>query len=267
MSHFIRFPINPWVMEQVFSARILWLQGFPEQALRAAERSISDARSVNHANTLCYALALAACPIALFVGDLVAAEHHVGLLRDHSARHTLARWHAWGRSYQGMLGIRRGDIDTGLPLLRAGLLGEAEDRFSTLSLMTFQIAEALVRAGKVGDGLAVGQEAIGPSEPYAESWRTPELLRVKGELLLLQGADGAGAAAEDHFRQAIDWARRQSALSWELRAAMSLSRLLRDQGRQGDASACLRPVYDRFTEGFDTADLKAAKALLNSGGG
>jgi predicted ATPase len=71
------------------------------------------------------------------------------------------------------------------------------------------------------------------------------------------------AAAEDHFRQALDWARRQGALSWELRAATSLARLLRNRGRSVDAIACLQPVYDRFTEGFGTADLIAAKLLLD----
>jgi predicted ATPase len=80
----------------------------------------------------------------------------------------------------------------------------------------------------------------------------------------LQGAPGAAATAEDHFRQALDWARRQGALSWELRAAMSLARLLYDQARSADALALLQPIYDRFTEGFDTADLKAAKALLDT---
>jgi predicted ATPase len=79
---------------------------------------------------------------------------------------------------------------------------------------------------------------------------------------LLQGANGA--AAEAHFRQALDWARQQGALSLELRSATTLSRLLRDQGRSTDATALLQPVYDRFTEGFDTADLKAAKALLDT---
>jgi predicted ATPase len=77
-------------------------------------------------------------------------------------------------------------------------------------------------------------------------------------------APGAAAAAEDHFRQALDWARRQGTLSWELRAATSLARLLHDQGRSADAMALLQPVYDRFTEGFDTTDLKAAKALLDA---
>ena len=91
-----------------------------------------------------------------------------------------------------------------------------------------------------------------------------ELLRIKSELLLLHGAPAAAAAAEDHFRQALDWARRQGALSLELRAATSLARLQRDQGRPADAMALLQPVYDRFTEGFETADLKAAKMLLDA---
>jgi predicted ATPase len=92
----------------------------------------------------------------------------------------------------------------------------------------------------------------------------PELRRVRGELLLLQGAQGAGQTAEDHFRQALDCARRQGALSWELRAATSLARLLRDQGRPADVMALLQPVYNRFTERFDTADLKTAKSLLDA---
>ena len=90
-----------------------------------------------------------------------------------------------------------------------------------------------------------------------------ELLRVKGELLLLQGAPGAAAAAEDHFRQALDWARRQGALSWELRAATSLARLLRDRDRIDEARDLLAPICDRFTEGFGTADLQSAKRLLD----
>jgi predicted ATPase len=106
-------------------------------------------------------------------------------------------------------------------------------------------------------------EAIARSERTEELWAIAELMRVKGELLLLPGALGAAAAAEDHFRQALNRAREQGALSWELRAATSLARLLCKQGSHADAIACLQPVYDRFTEGFGTADLTAAKQLLN----
>jgi predicted ATPase len=100
------------------------------------------------------------------------------------------------------------------------------------------------------------------SERTGERWLIAELLRVKGETLLWQGAPGAAAAAEGHFRQALDWARRQGALSWELRAATSLARLSRDQARSKQAYELLAPVYARFTEGFATADLKEAKRLL-----
>jgi predicted ATPase len=126
------------------------------------------------------------------------------------------------------------------------------------------MAEALGRAGQIADGLAAIDEAIERCERTGEHWVMSELVRIKGELLRVQAAPGAAAAAEEHFRQALDWARRQSALSWELRAATSLARLLRDHGRPADAMALLQPVYDRFTEGFDTADLKAAKALLDA---
>jgi predicted ATPase len=111
-------------------------------------------------------------------------------------------------------------------------------------------------------GLEAIDKALARSERNEIRWCVAELLRIKGELLLLQGAPGAAATAEDHFRQALDWARRQGSLSWELRIATSLARLLHDEGRSADASALLQPVYERFTEGFETVDLKAAKALL-----
>jgi predicted ATPase len=122
----------------------------------------------------------------------------------------------------------------------------------------------LGRAGQIADWLAAVDAAIEHCERIEEHWVMSELLRIKGELVRLQGAPGAAAAAEDHFRQALDWARRQGALSWELRAATSLARLLRDQGRSADALAVLQPVYGQFTEGLDTADLKVAKSLLDA---
>ena len=79
----------------------------------------------------------------------------------------------------------------------------------------------------------------------------------------IEKCSGAAASAEDHYQQALGWARRQGALSWELRAATSLARLLRDQNRSAEAIALLAPIYNRFTEGFETADLKAAKALID----
>jgi predicted ATPase len=125
------------------------------------------------------------------------------------------------------------------------------------------MAEALGHGGRIAEGLAVIEELIGRSDRGEEHWAMSELLRIKGELLLLEGSEAA-AEIEDLLRGALDLARRQDALSWELRAATSLSRLLCTQGRSADAVAVLRPVYERFTEGFATADLKAARAILNA---
>jgi predicted ATPase/DNA-binding winged helix-turn-helix (wHTH) protein len=264
-SHTIRFLTDQRVTARVFLARILWLQGFQDQAMREAHSSVEDARAADHAISLCFALAQAACSIAMFVGDLAAAEHYVGMLLDHSTRHALPLWHAWGRSHQGVLVIRRGDVSTGLRLLRAGFdeLGEAR---SALRFTHFlgHIAAALGCAGQIAGGLAAIEQALAWTERTEERWRLAGLQRSKGELLLLQNAPGAAAAAEDQFRQALDGARRQGALSFELRAATSLGRLLRDQNRPTEAVALLAPIYNRFTEGFDTADLKTAKALIDS---
>jgi predicted ATPase len=161
--------------------------------------------------------------------------------------------------------IERGDLQGGLPLVRTAFdeFGAASTGFRVL-IFHGSVAAALGRAGQIADGLAAIEDAIDRSERIKEGWSIPELLRIKGELLLLQGAADALVEAEHVFRQALDLASRQDALSWELRVATSLARLWRDQGRYAHAAALLQPVYDRFTEGFDTADLKAAKALLDA---
>ena len=126
------------------------------------------------------------------------------------------------------------------------------------------VAEALGQAGQTSDGLVVIDEAIGRAERTKELWELAELMRVKGELLLMQSTSQDEAGAENCFRQALDVACRQGALSWEMRAATSLARLLRDRGRPADGKELLQPIYDRFTEGLDAADLKSAKALLDA---
>jgi tetratricopeptide (TPR) repeat protein len=264
-SRIIRFQLDQRLAARAFLARILWLQGFPAQAMETAESTIEQARALGHANSLCHALAHAACPIALWVGNFELAEYYISLLLDYSAKHALALSRSYGRAQWGVLLIERGDLQGGLLLVRTGFdeFGAASTGFRVLVLRG-TVAAALGSAGQIADGLVAIEAAIDRSEQIKEGWAIPELLRIKGELLLLQGGQGAVAEAEDHFRRALDWARRQGALSWELRATTSLGRLLRDQGCPTEAMALLRPVYDRFTEGFETADLKAAKALLDA---
>jgi predicted ATPase len=244
-------------------ARVLWLQGFPDQAMRAAESSIEDARAADHAVSFCYTLARSACPIALAVGDLATAEHCVAVLLDYSTRHALPRWCAVGACFEGALAIKRGEVITGSWLLRAGF-AELEDSRPGLRFTALMIIEALGHVGQVSEALAELNEAIEQSEQGEECWLIADLLRLKGERLLMQDTQDAAMEAEGHFRQALDWARQQGALSLELRAATSFARLLRDQGRPADAMALLQTVYDRFTEGFDTIDLQAAKALIDT---
>ncbi len=263
-SPMIRFIFDQRVVARVALARILWLQGFPEQARRIAQSTVDDARALNHAVSLCLALHEAACPVALFTGDLAAAESYVAMLLDSSAAHALPIWRSWGHRFHGTLLIRNGDFDTGLQLLRTALEQSPEASFQPrFTWFLGELAEGLGRAGQIAQGLDAIDEALARSERNEDRWCVAELLRIKGELLLLQGGSGAAAAAEDHYQQALGWARRQGALSWELRAATSLARLLRDQNRSTEAIALLAPIYNRFTEGFDTADLKAAKALID----
>ena len=243
-------------------ARILWLQGFPNQAMRTAEDAVRDALEANHAISTCKVLSRAACPIALWMGDFALADRHVKILLDHAGRYTLPLWRELARMFEGLLAVGRGDVVGGLRLLRAGFdeLGESLPAFDHVKFQS-EIAAALGRAGQIADGLTVADQAIERCEQTNERWLFAELLRLKGELMLRK--ESAAAKAEDSFREALDWARRQGALSWELRAATSLSRLLRERGQHGDAVACLQPVYNQFIEGFDTADLATARNLLD----
>ncbi len=170
-----------------------------------------------------------------------------------------------GHCFCGTLLIRRGDFDTGSRLLRATVdeLGQGEFAlFRTAFLGT--LAEGLAGAGQIAEGLATIDDALERCERFEERWCIAELLRVKGELELWDESTAASSAAEGYFLQSIDWARRQGALSWELRAATSVARLRHQQNRITEARELLAPVYDRFTEGYEMPDLMAAKALLEA---
>lgn len=264
-SHITRFLFDQRVSAGITDAQVLWLQGRPEQALRSLDINIADALSLNHGLSLCNALAKSACHIALFAGDLDAAERYTRLLLDHTARHGLDVWHAFGRCFEGVLLIRRGDIDAGLPVLSKALGDLPQARYTLpYSPVIAEFAQALARVGDIARGLEVIGQVLEVSERSEERWCMAELLRVKGELMLLQAGKPNVDAAESSFHQSLDLARRQGALAWELRSAVSLARLRHREGRNGDARALLAPVYARITEGFDRADPVAARALLES---
>jgi predicted ATPase/DNA-binding winged helix-turn-helix (wHTH) protein len=259
-SHIIRYQFDQRVMTHCYYTRILWLQGFADQAMQIADSIVDYARTKDHLLSLLYAR-ISGAAIALCAGDLATADHHVRLAFDLTAKHRLETWNAWAQCFGGVLVIRRGDSREGSRLLRAALEGLPGPAFHHLmSLLLAELAEGLGGAGQTAEGLVAIDKALARAERTEERWFFSELLRKKGELLLLQGAPGA----EDWFWQAFDWARRQGALSLELRSATSLARLHQRGGRTTQARKVLAPVYRRFTEGFGTADLMTAKALLDT---
>jgi tetratricopeptide (TPR) repeat protein len=259
----VRFQIDHGVSVRALLSRILWCQGFPDQAADTARLAIDDAGAQGHALSLCHALAQGACPVALYNGDLPAAENFAAILQAKELG--LSDWVARGHCFQGTVLIVRGNFAAGLPLLRDALdelrQGGAAPGFPAFLAV---LARGLGHAGQVTEGLVAINEALARSERQEEGWFLPELLRVKGEVLLRQGGSTAARAAEDHFRRALDWARRQAALSWELRTGTGLARLQHGQGRIREARDLLASVYNKFTEGFDTADLQTAKRLLDA---
>jgi predicted ATPase len=124
-----------------------------------------------------------------------------------------------------------------------------------------ELADELASTGRIDEGLAEVDAALQCAEESESLWCMPEILRIKGEILARRDPANA-ATAEDHFVRSLDWARRQQALAWELRTATSLARLRQRQHRGGEARELLSAVYSRFTEGFATADLAQARALL-----
>jgi predicted ATPase/DNA-binding winged helix-turn-helix (wHTH) protein len=259
-SHIIRYQFDQRVMTHCYYARILWLQGFADQAMQIADSIVDYARTKGHLLSLLYAR-ISGAAIALCAGDLETAERHVRLAFDLAAKHRLETWNAWAQCFGGVLVIRRGDSREGSRLLRAALEGLPEPAFHHhLSLLLAELAEGLGGAGQIAEGLVAIDKALARAERTEERWFFSEVLRKKGELLLLQGAPGA----EEWFGQAFDWARRQGALSLELRSATSLARLHQRGGRTTQARTVLAPVYRRFTEGFGTADLVTAKTLLDT---
>ena len=261
-SHIARFQFDQRVAARGTLSNILWLQGYPDQAVRTACSAVEDARATDHPLSLCNALGHAAFPIALYVGDLAAAERWLAMLLEHLATHALTVWDAVGSCLQGMLLVKRGDA-TGLPLFRSALDGLRNTGLRLrYSAYLGALAYGLGVTGQLTEAHATIEEALEWSERSEERWYLAELLRIKGEIIRLDGSVAAAKKAADHFLQALDCARRQNALSWELRAATSLAQLWHQQGRIEQADEVLSPVYGRFTEGFDTSDLEAARALI-----
>jgi predicted ATPase/DNA-binding winged helix-turn-helix (wHTH) protein len=263
-SHTVRFQFDQKVTANITLARVLWLQGYADMAMRTVNRNIDYALSINHTLSLCNALAQAACPVALAVGDLAAAEHFVELLIHYTAGNRLDVWHAYGRACRGVLTLEQGDLRSGLPILRAAIEDLRDAHFVQFHT-TFlgSLAEGLAQAGKIDAAFVAIEEALAQAERTGERWSLPELFRVKGTTILRAQMPDADTEAESQFCASINLARGQQAPAWELRTAISMAQLRRDRGRKQEARELLGPIFNQFTEGFGTTDLKIANQLLD----
>jgi predicted ATPase len=262
-SHLVRFQFDQQITARITLSRVLWLQGSADQAMVTVQSNIDYALELNHPLSLCNALAQSACPVALLVGNLSAAERFTTLLLDLTTREALEVWHAYGECFQGQLLVRRGDPESGLRLLGAGV-----DKLRAASFVQYltsflaALAEGCAGAGRIAEARAAIDEAVARCEQSDERWCIAELLRVRGEIALREHV-GKLAASEEDFLHSLDWSRQQEALAWELRTATSLARVRKESGRTQEARDLLAPICARFTEGFDAADLVSANALLD----
>ena len=244
---------------RIILARTLWLQGCPDQAVATA-RQAAEAAALHDPVTFCIALIWAVF-VLHWAGDWASGEEYTERLITHAGRHSLEPYLAVGLGLKGEVLVKRGEVHRGMDLLRGSLASLHADQYELYTPeFNCTLAEGLATTGCLDQASTTIDNTIANVERNGGAFNMPELLRVRGELLA-RGADERGA--EENFRQSIALADQQSALSWRLRGATSFARLRLRQGRCEEARAPLAETYARFNEGFDTADLKAAKLLLD----
>lgn len=241
-------------------ARNLWLQGYPAQADIRARQAISDAAKLDHSLTLCIAL-LGGIAVFLWRDDIPSAEEHIDWLIARAGLHFLSPYVSVARGFEGELAIRRGDVKFGIETLRRcieKLHASTYEVFTTM--LELSLAKGLAAIGEYDEGLARIDRTIDLVEKNGDLCYLPELLRIKANLLF--STQPSANEAEACLMLAIEKSANMGAHAWELRAATDLAKLLIGDERQRDARTLLQPVFERFDEGLDTTDLKAAEALL-----
>lgn len=264
-SHVARFQYDQRSIARITLARALWLRGHADQALRDVEDNLAEVMASEHTLSVAHVLSDAACFLALWSGDLALADRYVRLLRVHTAAQALDVWHTYGDCFEGEIRLRRGDVPSGLALMRSGIETLRAAGFVCYhSAFLGVLADGLRRDGQLDQAAATLDEALATCERTGEAWCLPELLRLRGEVLLDRGLP---AEAEQAFARSLDLAEQQGALAWELRTTVSLARAWVASGRGDEARRRLALTLGKFTEGFATADHLAASGLLADLGG
>ncbi len=238
-----------------------WLLGYPEAALADINNALKDARGTGQAATLMYAL-LNGSFTHILCGNYTAANAEADEQAALADETGALLWKAFATSMQGCLLALTGKASDAVHMITAGITAlRSTGATMWMPLYLPNLARAYAELGQFDDAWRCIGEAMTAIEATRETWCEAEVNRIAGEITLLSPKPNA-TKAEAYFERALAVAHEQQAKSWELRAAMSMARLWRDQGKRQQARDLLAPVYDWFTEGFDTLDLQQAKALL-----
>ena len=245
----------------VWRSLALWMLGYPESAVADSDQALSDARETGQVAPLMYVLGFVS-PLPLLTGNYEAAAAQGQELLTLAEEKGASLWIALATTFQGCVSASTGKATDAVQLITSGLASSLATRAFWLPLYLPFLAKAYAQLGKSDDALRCVGEAKYAVQTTKETMFEAEVYRMAGGIELMSPEPDAAKAAE-YFERALAVAREQQAKSWELRAAMSMARLWRDQGKPQQARELLAPVYGWFTEGFDTLDLKEAKALLD----
>jgi tetratricopeptide (TPR) repeat protein len=240
---------------------VRWIRGFPDQAVKIVRDTIKEGAALKDPSTLCICLIFTSFTL-LRIGDWVEAERMIERLGTHAKKYSLAPYEAIGVGLRGALLIGRGEAQAGVGLVSRAIETLHVGRYELHNpAFLGTLAEGLVRMGRFEAALIRIDEALGRIEKNGQLVFLPEFLRIKGTILMAAGHSDLDQA-EELFFKALETANRQSALAWELRAATSAAELRLSQRRNQEAREILAPVYGRYSEGFESADLKKGRAVL-----
>jgi predicted ATPase/DNA-binding winged helix-turn-helix (wHTH) protein len=253
------FGFNHRINARVFLARTLWLRGFADQALGTVQTAIREAASRDHPVPICLSL-VHASTFLLWTGDLPGASDLIEQLIVHAGRYSLAPYRAAGIALKGELAIAREEPEVGLDLLRSALGTLRAQQYNLLTMgFIGASAEGQRKIGQFEEALFTINGAIARAKNSGAEFYLSELLRIKSRILAVRHDR---ESAMNCLTEALAVARAQSVLAWELRSTMALARMLSEGGQRDQARHTLAVVYDRFTEGFETADLRIARQLM-----
>ena len=254
---------DPGVVTSFFRSKALWLLGYPEAALADIDQALNDARESGHAVSLLWALTSSFFFVDSYCGNYTTVNARVDELIALAEEKNATLWKARGMLGRGWLLGLTGRAAEAVQIITSGIAAQRSTGATQfLPSWLSNLAAAHAELGQLDEAWRCIGEAMSIIETAKERWVEAEVNRVAGEIAL-KSPEPDAAKAQAYFERALEVARLQQAKSWELRTAMTMARRWRDQGKREEARELLAPVYGWFTEGFDTLDLKEAKALLD----